>query len=388
MSNQIKILCIDDEVAVLDGLKMVLEEEYSVYTEEDPKKALILFQEHHKDGEPFNVVICDMRMPGMDGSKFFSMAKRINADPTRILLTGYSEAEAAIAAVNEGNIFRFLLKPCPPEILIKAVADGIRMNELINAERQLLEQTLNGAVSALMEVLSLTQQLFFSRAKRIRATVKAIGQELAMEKPWETEMAAMFSQLGFFAIPKEFQEDAYHEKIASNLAGEIKRKARQTTLRLIQPIPRMEKVARLVDIVLGGADPSTLTKDEIIESNIIQIALDSDKLATEDHSPEEIASHLKAEEGKYAPSVLKAMATILGREDETGFEIRDFNVAELKEGMRLAENVSTETKVTLATKGTVVSETLLRFISNIIELQGEKQLPTTIKVKVQKKRTS
>lgn len=70
------------------------------------------------------------------------------------MLTGNSDQQTAIDAVNEGNIFRFLTKPCPPEMLAGALHAGIRQYQLVTAEKELLEKTLRGSIKVLTDVLS------------------------------------------------------------------------------------------------------------------------------------------------------------------------------------------------------------------------------------------
>src|SRR5205823_11426086 len=100
------------------------------------------------------VVISDMRMPAMNGAAFLAQVRQRWPDTVRMLLTGQSEIEAAIAAVNEGQIFRFLSKPCPADQLLAAVMAAVAQHDLITAERVLLEQTLHGSIKTLTEILS------------------------------------------------------------------------------------------------------------------------------------------------------------------------------------------------------------------------------------------
>src|SRR4030042_1805929 len=95
-------------------------------------------------GKPYAVIVSDLKMPGMNGIKFLSKVREMAPDSVRVMLTGFAELQTAIDAVNEGNIFRFLTKPCPPDILSRALDMGIEQYRLITAERELLEQTLKG----------------------------------------------------------------------------------------------------------------------------------------------------------------------------------------------------------------------------------------------------
>jgi DNA-binding NtrC family response regulator len=81
------------------------------------------------------VIVSDMRMPGMDGATLLKHVKQLYPDTTRILLTGETGRDAAIAAVNEGQIFRFLTKPCAPDNLRAAIEAGVEHHRLLLAEK-------------------------------------------------------------------------------------------------------------------------------------------------------------------------------------------------------------------------------------------------------------
>jgi CheY-like chemotaxis protein len=110
-----KILFVDDEPAVLDGYRRMLHREFEVDTATGGERGLMLIH----DCGPYCVVISDMRMPGMNGAEFLSQVRQKTPETVRMLLTGYTDINAAIEAVNEGNIFRFLTKPCMKETLVR-----------------------------------------------------------------------------------------------------------------------------------------------------------------------------------------------------------------------------------------------------------------------------
>jgi ActR/RegA family two-component response regulator len=107
-----------------------------------------------------------MRTPEMDGVQFFSRERVISADSVRIALTGYADIQTASNAVNEGAIFHILAMPCEKEVLAKALTAGVVQDQLVVAERELLEKTLKGSVKVLTEVLSLVNPAVFSRGVR------------------------------------------------------------------------------------------------------------------------------------------------------------------------------------------------------------------------------
>ena len=89
----------------------------------------------------------------MDGIQFLAQIREMSPDTVRIMLTGHADLENAIQAVNEGNIFRFLTKPCDNNILIQVLSQGLEQFRLVTAEKELLEKTLQGSINVLTELL-------------------------------------------------------------------------------------------------------------------------------------------------------------------------------------------------------------------------------------------
>src|SRR5205085_9651219 len=98
----------------------------------------------HTPIQSYAVVVADMRMPKMDGVELLSRLRTLTPTTVRIMLTGNADQQTAIDAVNEGHIFRFLNKPCPPETLEKTLRAALNQHHLITAEKELLELTLTG----------------------------------------------------------------------------------------------------------------------------------------------------------------------------------------------------------------------------------------------------
>jgi len=131
-----RILFVDDEQGVLDGYQRLLRKEFYVRVARSGQEGLTAIAEHG----PFAVVVSDMRMPGMNGAEFLAQVRQKWPESVRMLLTGYTDLHAAIAAVNEGNIFRFLTKPCPKEALVEAVNAGLEQYHASIAERELVRR--------------------------------------------------------------------------------------------------------------------------------------------------------------------------------------------------------------------------------------------------------
>lgn len=116
-----QILFVDDESTLLDGYRRLLKRHFRIETATGGDEGLHIIG---RKG-PFAVVVSDMRMAGMDGAEFLGHVRLRAPETVRMLLTGYSDVHAAIDAVNKGNIFRFLTKPCSRESLVDAIQLGL-----------------------------------------------------------------------------------------------------------------------------------------------------------------------------------------------------------------------------------------------------------------------
>ena len=129
------VLVIDDETSVLAALRRLLRREFEVFTANSGIEGLNFMQEN-----TIQVVLTDQRMPGMTGVDFLSMVKARYPDATRLLFTGYADLESVIRAINEGSVYRYLVKPWNPDELLVTVREANERYELIAARRQLMNE--------------------------------------------------------------------------------------------------------------------------------------------------------------------------------------------------------------------------------------------------------
>jgi len=128
------VLCVDDEPAILSSLKRALRApDIAVITAASGAQALELMA-----ALPVDLVISDMRMPGMDGAQLLERICREWPDAVRILLTGHSDTSATVLAVNRGRIFRYLQKPWDEQELVESVREGLALRQRLKDEARLL----------------------------------------------------------------------------------------------------------------------------------------------------------------------------------------------------------------------------------------------------------
>lgn len=140
------ILCVDDEQRVLRSLQAALKQpSYDVRTTSDPNEALELT----KSGE-VQVVISDQRMPDMGGVTLLREIAKLSPGTVRMLLTGYSDYEATVRSVNEGEVFRFIDKPWDPDRLRTLVSEALQVNASIAANADTVDPSADNAAPRIL----------------------------------------------------------------------------------------------------------------------------------------------------------------------------------------------------------------------------------------------
>src|SRR5262249_54538097 len=129
------LLVVDDEVDVLESLRHLFHRSYRVLTAPGGDQALEMMSKND-----VHLILSDQRMPGMSGDVFLSHARRLKPDAIRILFTGYADIQAVINAVNEGNIFRYILKPWDAGELEGVIRQAAEQYELLAERKRLIAE--------------------------------------------------------------------------------------------------------------------------------------------------------------------------------------------------------------------------------------------------------
>jgi signal transduction histidine kinase len=160
-----RVLCVDDEPLVLDGLIGVLRRRFDVTTATSGSAGLQLLASAPR----FDMIISDFQMPLMNGAEFLSRARERVGQAVRILLTGQASLEGAIDAVNQGGIFRFLTKPCPPATLLATVDEAAQQARLAGSDQAALAREVTDIGRLLLHA---------ERLATLGTMVGAVGHEL------------------------------------------------------------------------------------------------------------------------------------------------------------------------------------------------------------------
>jgi response regulator RpfG family c-di-GMP phosphodiesterase len=312
------------------------------------------------------VVVSDMRMPKMDGAAFLHEMMVRRPDATRILLTGQADRDEAIRAVNQGQIFRFLTKPCPVDQLKAAIDAGVVQHRLLNAERAVLQETLLGCIGALMEVLAIANPVAFGRASHIKRRAMELAARLGTPDFWQLEAAAMLSQLGYAALPSELVDKIYH---GGKLTPEEQAKidaVPDMANKLLEHIPRLEPVIQILAALKWGDSQVAALGDGTIGlgTRILALILEYDSHIARGMTHDTVCEHLRARTARFGPKLISQLDACIVTSDgnERSMEIA---LAQVVPGMTLLQEIRTPSGALLVPKGFEVTKTFLDRVKNI-----------------------
>ncbi len=172
-----RILVVDDEEAILETMAFTFEDDYEVYTSNDARAALELLDEK----SPIAAVLTDQRMPNMDGVEFLTEVCKRHPSTVRMILTGFSDMEAIIQAINDGHVYAYITKPWEPDQLKQVMKQAIdHYNLTIENERLVTDlQRANMFLEAAMDQLD-TGALATDAAGVIQAVNRPARDYLAL----------------------------------------------------------------------------------------------------------------------------------------------------------------------------------------------------------------
>ncbi|MFT7259586.1 MAG: response regulator RpfG family c-di-GMP phosphodiesterase [Glaciecola sp.] len=352
-----KILFVDDEPDILSSFKRQFRNKAEISTANSGQEALDLMD---SEGE-FAVIVSDMRMPNMDGAEFLEKAKKKSPNTVRILLTGQTDQNSAIAAINKGQIFSFLSKPCPQDILQDTLKSAIGQYRLINTEKDLLKNTVKGTIELLSELLAIVKPHVFSNFNRIRKYIRHMADELGEVDTWDFEVAAMLYSLGYLTLPEELIEKALNPN--SELSSHEKLVLQDIPLissKMINHIPRLENIAEMVrlsnkvnHLIHNGVEE--VQGRILLGADMLKIALKFDKVLESGHNLKSAINLLKQDD-ELNPDFIEKLSNIqVGLENDA----LTVNVNNLLPGMVLLEDMITDNQSTLLAKGTELTKELL-----------------------------
>lgn len=378
-----KILFVDDEKSLLTGLQLTLGRTFEVHISSSVEEALKVFKEQG----PFAVVVSDFQMPVMNGAEFLQKIREVDKEVVTMLLTGAANFENVSDTVLHGQIFRLLGKPCPPDKMKEHIEAALRQYQLIRAEKDMLEQTLNGAVRAMTSILAASKPLFFGRAQRVKEAAFKLAELLEVSDAWRLELAATFSYLGHVGLPDNIQEDVYKQNELPKEVTEIMAGFPTFISGVLGGIPRLGDIPEIIKLIDANYNPHEIDKTGVRKlASILSFAQQYDHYASEGRSNAKIREVLSTEQDKFIPGIIGAFTQAYNiSTDDDYIDMVDPKL--LAEGMEVNQDIRLPDDTLIAPKGTIVEEHFLRIMSNYFATYDENPFPDAVQVLVRKRKS-
>jgi len=402
------ILCVDDEPSILKALqRLFLGHPCVLLLAESGETALTLMQQHTVE-----IIICDMRMPQMNGAEFLQQAAKLQPNAYRILMTGYADLASTIAAVNIGRIQRYIQKPWDNAELLAAVDEGLDYHRLLQANKQLtvqveqqnaqlkqlnqsleeqvqqrtrqLRQSLqqlkslvaqreseNDAILQLLyNIISINPRLSGDYARRVSQTCGDLARALGLsaEQQQLISNAGLYSEVGKLGFTSALLDKPFHALGTSD--HRLYRFHPQLAEEIMAPAQHLQPMVELIlhqyEHYNGTGVPDALSGQNIpLGSRILAVARDFwglmfKRLSENVHTHEEAIAWLKRQQGSvYDPKLIGIMEKLLQQhqlDKPSVDDVQGVTLDLLQPGMQLSHNLYNRNQMLLLPKGHVLTQ--------------------------------
>jgi len=330
------------------------------------------------DQEPPDLILLDINMPEMNGYEVCEQLKsssRLAGIPV-IFLSALDAMEDKIKGFRSGGV-DYISKPFQFEEVQVRLETHLKLQRVQQAEHDLLERTLGGAVGILWELVQLTSPLLALRSRAIQDIVLRITSRMNMTDLWQYELAGRLCLFGCIVLPDEVFERAYCGQDLSPDEERMFRAHPESTARLLSKIPRLESVA---DMIRGQQMPEA--ESSIIEQSrpgarMLHLALELDRRVYRGVPCDSALAELRLSR-RFDTRMLDALRSYSPAAGD--FEVRQLPLRELRAGMILEIDVfSKDGNLLILKKGTVLGETWIGRLENFSKTRGAQEL---IKVRI------
>lgn len=268
------ILVVDDEQNNLELVERTFRRSHNVFLAMSGQEGLDILKEHKID-----VIISDQKMPEMEGVDFLEKSLKLAPDAVRILITGYTDANSLISAINNVKIHKYVKKPWSPQDLKNIVNAALEIYQL-NIDNQTLAMDLqdlfSGTINAITEALDAKDPYTSGRSKRVTHYAVEIGKQFNLPdiQMIELELAGLLHDIGMIGVP----EDILHKPEAlTKEEFEIVKTHVEIGVKILADIKQLDIVLDIINShherFDGMGYPRGLAGEHIpVEARIISVA--------------------------------------------------------------------------------------------------------------------
>jgi response regulator RpfG family c-di-GMP phosphodiesterase len=314
--------------------------------------------------DPPDLILLDINMPEMNG---YEVCERLKCDPRVagipvIFLSALNATEDKVKGFRSGGV-DYVSKPFQFEEVQARVETHLKLRRAQQAEHHLLEKTLNGAVSGLWELVQMTSPVLAARSQAIRDLVVWITRKLAMDSPWQYELAATLCLVGCITLPDDVFERSYVGDDLSTDERQVFGTHPQTAARLLSKIPRLEVVAEIIRRQQAPDEGPSLPEQVRSGARMLHLALEVDRRLSRGAAIGPVLQQLKMSPERFDRRMLDALVGYCAKPTE--FQHRTVRIDELRSGMILEQDVwSNNGNLLILKEGTVLTETWIERLGN------------------------
>ena len=397
-----KILYVDDEANLLSSFRSLLRKEnVETYLLQDSTKILDMLEQNG----PFSVILSDQRMPGLTGAQLLGKVARIHPDTIRILVTGYSDYDEMISAINTGGINHYITKPWQDEEMkkiVKTMSERYNLtshNEYLVSQlkqkniqlKELLDGTILESTHLLVDILSYINPHAAAQTDRVKTTGLPIVDKvegISHKEKWEISIAFDLFNLGFAVLPTWVQLALNKEGLMAADRFSICNNHQLLAAQLIERIPGFDGAARIIQLSRkdfnGNGSPEDLKlsgKDLPLGARLLKIFVDLDKRRSPHFKDIEILKAMADQPTKYDVELINMVIDSYNSAVELKSKEIMVYPQDLMPGMLVLQTVQTQSGIKLVNPNTVLTKTSLMAIRSWEKLEAV-QGPIKVEVKI------
>lgn len=375
------VLLVDDESHILTSYARGLRKHYQLVTASSAAEALKLIEQQKT---PFPVIVSDFNMPEMTGDEFFKQCLKLSPDSVRVLLSGKADIESIISCINEGKIFRFMLKPCNLDTMKKTLDDSLRQYELIRAEKVILGQTLIATVQLCIDFLSLSNPRVYSYVTKIKNFVEEVAKHLKLDNIWRYTIAALLSHTGDVLISQQHSDELVKKNQLNTHDKQFHQESINVSAKIIEKIPKLEIISKIIQHQTNNLSDLTKETDKpikeyesyIIGAQLLKSVIDFEKKLTAGLTIDRAIKKMSEFPDFYHHDIVAALHVIKQNESNLKASVK---VADLTTKMTIATDIYNNQGNLIVPKGQVLNSL---FIAKLNESFRTKLIDEWIEVYV------
>ncbi|MFK8115260.1 MAG: response regulator [Rubripirellula sp.] len=360
-----KILFVDDDQALLNTMERNLCLDYQVVTADGCAAAIEVI----KETGPFSVVVVDMQMPRMNGIETIAELRPRLPDAVFLMLTGNQDQTTAVRAVNDGQVFQFLNKPCNVKDISAALQAAGKQHDLIVSEKELLVGTLTGSINLMTDIIEMDGSRRID-TRRMSSTVGELFKQLGLDLGWQERVAARICLVGVALLePKDLRDfDALDPLSSEHLA--IVERVFRTSSKMIAKIPRLGTIAELLRSIPTAESYSSKTATSEVSAICLRVGFYWNYLTLRGLSAEETISTLRRLLPELNRQVFEAFAFLDDNRD--AHALISVNADDLVEGMVPNEDYQTPQGKKIFSGGKRLTMEMIENLSRVPSIASRK----------------